>query len=174
MYNLNMSSTSQLISVEEYLKASYDPDREYVDGVVVERNSGEKDHSRTQRELIRFFLALEPRGRFHVFPEQRVQVNASRFRIPDVCVCLDREPEDRIFRTPPFLAIEILSPDDRASDLQEKLEDYLSFGVPFVWVIDPRRRPGRVYTREASWDARAGTLWADNPDVRLPLAAIFA
>jgi Uma2 family endonuclease len=174
MYNPGMSSTSQLVPVEEYLNTSYDPDREYVDGRVLERNLGEKDHSRTQRELIRFFLTLEPRGRFHVFPEQRVQGNASRFRIPDVCVCLDREPEDQIFRTPPFLAIEILSPDDRASDLQEKIEDYLSFGVPFVWVIDPRLRAGRVYTREASRDAREGVLWSANPDIRLPLATILA
>jgi hypothetical protein len=35
-----------LISVAEYLNTSYSPDREYIDGHIVERNLGEKTHSR--------------------------------------------------------------------------------------------------------------------------------
>jgi len=82
------------------------------------------------------------------FPEQRVQVKATRFRVPDVCVYVESEPDKQVFRTPPFLAIEILSKDDRASDLQEKLDDYRDFGIPFVWVIDPRTRCGELPVRQ--------------------------
>ena len=42
------------ISVEEYLKTSYRPDCDYVDGEVRERNFGEYDHSRPQMRLIMF------------------------------------------------------------------------------------------------------------------------
>jgi len=41
--------SATLISVEEYLRSSYSPDREYVDGEIVERNLGEKTHGRIQK-----------------------------------------------------------------------------------------------------------------------------
>src|SRR5207253_2349192 len=41
-----------LISVDEYLNSSYDPDVEYVDGVLVERNVGDLLHSLTQRNIV--------------------------------------------------------------------------------------------------------------------------
>ena len=41
-----------LIPVEEYLSTSYDPDVEYVDGVLVERNVGEWSHSLIQRNIV--------------------------------------------------------------------------------------------------------------------------
>jgi hypothetical protein len=40
-----------LVSVEEYLHTSYDPDCDYVDGEIVERNVGELDHSDSQRRI---------------------------------------------------------------------------------------------------------------------------
>ena len=166
-----MPAQQTLVSVEEYLNTSYDgPDREYVDGRIVERNLGEKDHSRPQRKLIAFFVSLESTLRTYAFPEQRVQVRATRFRIPDVCVYVGAEPDDQIFRTPPFLAIEILSKDDRASDLQEKLDDYRDFGIPFVWVVDPRTRTGNTY----SWSQPMQPgLHSKNPDIDLPVERLF-
>ena len=41
-------SVETLISVEEYLSTSYDPDVEYVDGVLVERNAGDWLHTTVQ------------------------------------------------------------------------------------------------------------------------------
>jgi Uma2 family endonuclease len=37
------------------------------------------------------------------------------------------------------LAIEILSPDDTVPKTEDRIEDYLAVGVPFVWLINPRR-----------------------------------
>ena len=166
-----MPAQQTLVSVEEYLNTSYEgPDREYVDGRIVERNLGEKDHSRPQRKLIQFFGSLESTLRTYAFPEQRVQVKATRFRIPDVCVYVGAEPSEQIFRTPPFLAIEILLKDDRASDLQEKLGDYRDFGIPFVWVVDPRTR--RCDTYNWSQSMQSG-LYTKNPDINLPIERLF-
>src|SRR5207245_8531489 len=132
------------------------------------RNLGEKDHSRPQRKLIGFFIERESTLGTYAFPEQRVQVKATRFRVPDVCVYVGSEPDQQVFRTPPFLAIEILSKDDRASDLQEKLDDYQSFGVPFVWVIDPRTQRGYTYSLEDGFEVRQMGLRTKNPDIELP------
>ena len=50
--------------------------------------------------------------------------------------------------TPPRLAVEILSPNDRADQIISKLTDYLNNGVELVWIIDPGLRTVTVYTRE--------------------------
>ena len=49
-----MASTT-LISVSEYLKATYRPDCDYVDGRIEERNVGEHDHAALQAALILWF-----------------------------------------------------------------------------------------------------------------------
>ncbi|MFN0166136.1 MAG: Uma2 family endonuclease, partial [Bryobacteraceae bacterium] len=125
-YNQNVAAV--LTPLTEYLATSYSPDREYVDGRVVERAMGEKQHSKVQTELTIFLGTLRARLGISVFVEQRVQVKPQRFRVPDVCVCLG-EPDEEIFTSPPFLVIEILSPDDRMTEMLEKIDDYLSFGV---------------------------------------------
>jgi hypothetical protein len=48
-------AVAQQISVQEYLKTVYRPDCDYVDGVVEERNLGERDHSWIQGRLVTFF-----------------------------------------------------------------------------------------------------------------------
>ena len=169
-----MASPPTLVSVDEYLRTSFsDGDREYVDGRIVERNLGEKDHSKTQGELIYFFRAN--RGTFgtYAFPEQRVQVKPTRFRVPDVCVYIGKEPEEQVFRTPPFLVIEILSKDDRPGDLEDKVSDYLEFSVPYVWVIDPAGKRGYICTREGKQEATEGVLKTDNPSIKLDLRVLF-
>jgi len=168
-----MTPSRTLISVEEYLKTSFEgPDREYIDGEVVERNLGEKGHSKLQKRLIGFFLALEAKGAAFAFPDQRVQVKRTRFRVPDVCVYL-AEPNEEVFHSPPFLAIEILSPEDRASAMQERVDDYLAFGVPFVWVIDPRRKSAVIHTPSGSRAASDGILRTVGPDIELRLDTLF-
>ena len=112
--------TQALVPVEEYLRTTYDPDCDYVDGEVIERNLGDRDHSEPQRNLILFFGVREKKWNCFVFPEQRLQVKPTRFRVPDVCVYIGAKPSDQVFRTPPFLSIEILSPEDRWSRIQQK------------------------------------------------------
>lgn len=122
--------------------------------------------------LIVFFASLENTLRTFSFPGQRVQVAATRFHVPDVCVYVGAEPDEQVFRTPPFLAIEILSMDDRATDLQEKLGDYQNFGIPFVWIIDPRTRRGYTYSLENGFIVQPG-LHTKNPDIELPPEKLF-
>jgi hypothetical protein len=50
-------ATSALVLVEEYLRTSYEPDSEYVDGELVERNAGEKPHSKLQGALGAYLIS---------------------------------------------------------------------------------------------------------------------
>ena len=77
-----MPPVGTLVSVEEYLNTSYHPDREYVAGVLVERNVGELPNSRAQRKLILIFARFEKSCRAFAFPEARVQVRVGQLSRP--------------------------------------------------------------------------------------------
>jgi Uma2 family endonuclease len=166
-------ATATQISVTEYLNTSYRPDRDYVDGEVLERNLGEYEHSRPQMRLILFFGTREKEWGIRVVPEQRVQVKPTRFRIPDVCVVLEESPVEAIFRHPPFICIEILSKDDSFNSVVDRLDDYAAMGVANIWVLEPHARRGYRYTPEGFLEAKDGVLRTTNPDLAVPLSDLF-
>lgn len=86
---------------------------------------------------------------------------------------LGHEEEGQIIRTPPFLCIESLSKDDRAADIQEKIEEYLAFGVKYVWIINPRNRLAYVHTSAGMIKAEGGVLKTADPEIVVPLAEIW-
>lgn len=162
-----MSTT--LVSLEEYLGTSYSPDREYVDGVILERNVGKRPHSRVQSNLAYFLQHRYPA--LYAWPGQRVRTTPTRVRIPDICVTLD-DPGIDTFEAPPFLCVEILSPDDTLSALLEKLEEYAAMGVVHIWVVDPRRRKAFTYSSRCLEEVSGAGLGAGTSIV-IPLAEIF-
>ena len=160
-------ATTHLISVEEYLHTSFEHDAEYVEGRIVYRSVPKKPHSKMQSFLDRTIYGIgRPLG-YKVWPEQRIrtQVNPARYRVPDLCVTFG-EPDEDIFTEPPYLCIEILSPDDVASEVSAKANEYLAFGVPYVWVVDPVSLSGEIRTRDGIERAidgrfRAGAIEVD-------------
>jgi Uma2 family endonuclease len=164
--------TAIAISVEEYLNTTYRPDCDYVGGEVLERNLGEIDHSDLQALLTTWLMNHRKEWGICVFPEQRVQVKASRFRVPDISVVLGRKPTTPVLESPPLLCIEILSRDDRMERIQERIDDYLAFGVPCVWVVNPRTRRGFVYTSEGMREAKDGILRVADSPITVPLAEL--
>ncbi|HXJ43858.1 MAG TPA: Uma2 family endonuclease, partial [Bryobacteraceae bacterium] len=105
-------STATLVSVEEYLATSWRPDRELVEGVLVERNVGQKDHSNLQTELAVWFRNRRLQLSLTALVEMRIRVSATRFRIPDVCVVDLPIPDEQVFIRPPLICAEVISPDD--------------------------------------------------------------
>src|ERR1700682_5629485 len=99
-------SIETLISVEAYLNTSYDPDVEYVDGVLVERNVGDWLHGLVQSNLI--FALRRKYPHIYVVPELRSQTSSTRYRLPDVCVLL-AAPQTKYLLDAAFVAIEVLS-----------------------------------------------------------------
>ena len=166
--------TAAQISVEEYLRTTYHPDRDYMDGEVIERNLGEHDHSDLQSELVTYFRVRRRKLKTYAYVEQRVQVANTRFRIPDVCVYVGEKPREKIFRTPPFICIEVLSPEDRVARTQTRIDDYLKFGVAYVWIFNPENRRVWVHTAEGSREIKDGILTTENPSLTVDLAEIFS
>ncbi|HTA46598.1 MAG TPA: Uma2 family endonuclease [Bryobacteraceae bacterium] len=156
------------ISIERYLSTSWEPECEYVDGRVADTHVGEPDHSHLMGHMA--MLLGEPGLRPYIMPT--TQVRAPRFRVPDV-LGLREKPSGRFLRTPPYDVVEVLSTEDRASEFEEKIDDYLDFGVDNVWVIDPRRQRMKVCTREGRRFCREISEPTDGA-ISIPLTEIFA
>jgi Uma2 family endonuclease len=158
-----------LVSLSEYLDTDYSPDREYVDGVVMERHVGEYPHSCVQSNLIHRLRQRHPA--IGVWPEPRVTtVPGRRNRIPDVCVTLSK-PRKPVLDTPPYLAIEILSRRDEMTDVLEKLSEYVAFGIPYIWLIDPWRQKAYRYEQARLEEVAGATISAG--EFQLEFVEIF-
>lgn len=78
--------------------------------------------------------------------------NPDRVRIPDVSfVSWGRVPSEGVPDTgfwpfAPDLAVEIVSPGDRADDVHDKVREYLEAGTDLVWVLWPKRRSVSAHT----------------------------
>jgi Uma2 family endonuclease len=102
-----------------------------------------------------------------------VQVSRTRIRVPDLSVIKQPQIQGEIFTQPPHLCVEVLSENDTMDYTQEKIDDYLSFGVPYVWIINPRLRKGYIATKSGMVEAASGILATSDPEVRLPVAELF-
>src|SRR5579863_3977879 len=130
----------------------------YVDGEIEDRNVGEKDHSKLQ---FRVQMLLSRVPGISIFPKVRIRVAPTRFRVPDVAVYL-AETAEQVFTTPPFLIIEILSPEVRGARRTRKLEDYFAMGCPNTWILDPVRSKAYRYEGEAVCEVHAAFRTTDS------------
>ena len=166
-------ATHVQVPVEVYLRSSeYEPDAEYVDGEIEERPMGEKDHSSWQLAIMRWFIQHEDKWNIRIQPELRVQVSATRFRVPDVAILDADAPDEQIPTEPPLAVFEVLSPEDRIQRMMRKLEDYERMGIPAIWVIDPKT--GIASRFEDGQMVRREEFLLPERGISFPLSAIAA
>ena len=172
-----MASVARIpyVSVETYLRAGdLQPDMDYVDGVLEERNLGEIEHGDLQGILYAYLRERRHEWQAKPFVESRVQVAPMRFRVPDVCLMPLEWKKVSIIQYPPMLCIEVLSETDTLSRQRYRCEDYLRMGVPEVWIFDPIARTAYVQRDGSFEEHRSGTLQLAGTAIELPLAEIFA
>jgi len=164
-----MLSVATAVPLTEYLNTSYRPDCDYLEGELLERNVGEWDHARLQVRVGNCLSRQEKQSGILVVLAQRIQVKARRFRIPDIAVVAGKRPDTGIITQPPFLCVEILSPRDRVVEMQDRIHDYLDFGVRYVWLIDPRSGLTLAYTDHGVQEIKNDILNTKDPDIQVNL-----
>ena len=164
---------SILIPVEEYLRTSYDPDRDFIDGQTLERNVGKKRHSFAQISIGSWLFQRRASLQIEPFTEQRLRISARRVRIPDILIMKAPSSDEAVFTTPPYVCIELMSPDDTMSSLQERMDDYMGFGVDNVWVIDPWTERAWNVTSTGWHAALDGILRTSDARIKMPLADVL-
>ena len=132
--------------------------------LMVREPAGYHHGSVAARVLVRIatFLETDQRTRASAHPLGEVLAAETGFtlqrrpdtvRAPDVAfVAWERIPIERagFAELAPDLAVEVLSPGDRAGEVLAKVADWLNAGTSLVWVIDPARRVARVYRADGT------------------------
>jgi Uma2 family endonuclease len=167
-------SAGTLISLDEYLHSSYSPDREYRDGMLVERNVGDNAHALLQLALGAYLHRRRKQWGLQVYTELRIQVRHDWYPIPDVCVYAEPAPQERFPATPPLLWVEILSESDAMVEVWSKANDLVANGVPYVWIIDPNSLESELRSPAGTVHIEDKTLHIPNSLIVIPLGDVVA
>lgn len=93
-----------------------------------------------------------------VFPDGTgyvIRRDPDLLRIPDVSfVSWESVTEEGVpegyWYTAPVLAVEVVSPNDRADDVHDKVREYLDAGTRAVWVMWPKQRSVTAYSPDGT------------------------
>lgn len=150
-------ATKALVTEEQYLAARYEREPELVHGELVERPLPNFQHGNFQLEIGSRLRALNASHRVFTGVEVRVRIAPDLYRIPDISLWEGIEPE-KIPSSPPYLVVEISSPDDRWYDLLQKFGEYSTWGVQHIWLIEPELKRFHVYDRGSLTEVSRLTL----------------
>ncbi len=179
-------ATQARYTPEELLAMPDSKSYELVDGRLVEREMGYASSWVGSRLLIRLGQyceahdlgdVLQSETGYQCFPHDQGLVRkpdasfVRRGRLPDAPL-----PEGWA-RIVPDLAVEVVSPNDSAEGLEEKLDDYKKARVPLIWVIYPKTRMARIFRLVGPTEdvAEDGELSGEDiiPGFRCPLRDIL-
>jgi Uma2 family endonuclease len=135
-------ATSTRVSLEEYFRTHYEPECELIDGELRPKPMPTGPHSEMQAELQKLLWRDEQLGRGKALPELTLLLPDQRILIPDLIFKRPGQTYDehQVLNTPPLFCVEIISPSRSFSELYDKCRQYLRWGVPYCWIIDPVRR----------------------------------
>ncbi len=141
IYGATDMATIAVLSIEQYLRTSYNPDCEYLDGELKEKALGGFPHGNTQVILGSWFQAHSREWQIKVAVATRTRVAGDQVRLPDlVIVPWDASVPYEALVTAPLIAIEVLSPSDAYTDLRQRARDLRTMGTPNIWLVDPAER----------------------------------
>jgi Uma2 family endonuclease len=179
------------ITEEEYLALGSDVNAEIIDGELVIMSPNEAQHgqfSGTVFFFLRAFVLSRKLGwAFNDGTAYILRENPDHSlrdsKVPDVSyVSYDRLPPDaslkQVLRLAPNLAVEVISPSEKARDVVTKTEFYLENGVEQVWLVFPDDQEIRVCTPANPLGKAFGiddTLTGGDvlPGFAVPMRAIF-
>lgn len=156
------------MTLEEYLAIPEEaPFAEYSDGHMRPKAMADHDHGGTVVQLCYLLHSLyRIERRYHVLPSLRfVSYADRRAYLPDISVIRGSVPHVDPQTAPPWVAIEVLSPSDRATDILEKLDYYLTIGVRAVWIVDTDHRLITVHRNDAPMLALRGNDTVSGGDI---------
>ncbi len=165
---------SAQVSVEEYEQNPALFERhEFVHGCLIEKPVPTWKHSKLQIWLGALLLR-HTRG-LAIGSELHGKVNKTIWRIPDVAVQVESIAENEKYALAPLLlAVEILSPEDSFTELQNKLREYHVWGVPFCWLFDPENECAWTLHKDAKLDEVSSQEYIRAGEIQVPVAEIFS
>lgn len=164
-----MSTHPSSISLDEYLRTSYQPDVDYVDGELRERKLGTPEYARVRNAIAAWFWHRRIRWGLHPVTEQRIQVSPTRIRICDVAVLHCHSPREGFLQTGPLVCINLLSSEESVDAQKQILAEFRDMGSRNVWLVDPHRQTAYTFDAEGLHEADASHVEAPGTPIHLDL-----
>ena len=157
-----------MISPEEYLSMSFgEREPEYVRGELIYKPMPDAIHGYVHAVLTTMLATLlRPLG-YRTLLETRSRLAYENFRLPDIAVFAPGQPFKVLPTEPPLITIEIISKDQKYSEMLQKLEDYRAWGVKHIWTVDPRRK--RLAILEQNGQKEVDALALPGTDFRVTI-----
>src|SRR5450755_2379806 len=169
-------------TLNEYLNTSYEPDMEFVDGTLVERNVGTQLHSLFMSIVAARLWENRQSYPIKVFTSARLLVDAltCRYRVPDILVLNTPYKKAKVVLDVPAIVVEITSPDDTFDNVVDKCFEYERLGVPNILVMDPDKKKAWLF-RQGAFDFLSGVSvelklasFPASATIDFPFAQMFA
>ncbi len=187
---MSTATTKKLMTAEEFCDWVHQPEQadrwfELVRGEVIELPPPAKPHGAVCMRVGYYLTAyVEQRGRGYTTCNDSgvvLERDPDTVRGPDVALYEDADTfadlPPKYGEVPPRLAVEVLSPNDRAGKMLRKITDYLTQGVDLVWLIDPEDRTVTVHrpNRSPVLVKEGQELTGEDvlPGLRVPVADVF-
>ena len=187
-----MATTAKLMTAEQFMRIPDDGYRyELVRGELRKMAAASFDHGVYASRIVETLLPFVRGNRLGEVPLTEpgflLGTDPDHVRIPDVCFVrqerIDAAERPFVFFSgAPDLVVEVISPNDRYTDVDDKVGEWLEGGAGMVIVVNPRNRTVRVHSPAALRQAQetelteADTL--DGGDVvagwSMPVADIFS
>ena len=168
-----MSLLEEKLTRDKFRKLYQDckPSCELIEGRLEQKALGSKRHAALQGILFRMLQELG----FRSYVELSLAISEDWEPIPDVAGVVGPETDEVYQSEPPAVAIEILSPSDRFTLLDQKCRRYAGWGIRDILVFDP------VAQRAWHWDAKLDSLlpiqetyaFSSKPGTMLRIAEAF-
>ena len=148
-----MAATTRSAATEIDLLRTPDDGRKYelVDGEIRVSPAGSHHGHVCANLLFRLVGTVKEHGLGYVFDSSTgFRLHGGNVRSPDISFIgrgrfgAGKLPEG-FGDVVPDLAVEVLSPEDRARHVLDKVGEYLQAGVRLVWVVDPKRERAVAY-----------------------------
>lgn len=167
-------ATATFIPIDQYLRKTYRPDCDYVDGEVRERNLGEQPHAFAQAIIGSMFHQHWKEWSIVAGISLRIRVSATRIRVADICVMRRSDPPEPVVLVAPLICVEVLSSEDTLDSLRERVDDYLHMGTRHVWLIDPFHHKAWTATCSGYDEIGAGVFIIPDTQIRISPTEIFS
>ncbi len=183
-----MSSVTKLMTAEELLEMPRGRFRyQLIEGELKQMSPAGHDHGRIIMELAAPLGQYVKQARLgKVYAAEtgfKIKSNPDTVIAPDIAF-IRQERVEAVGRVKgywegaPDLAVEVTSPNDTVSEVEEKVEAWLDAGARQVWVVSPKLRTVTIYhsLNEISTLTEKDTLDGGEvvPGFQIPVADIFA
>jgi Uma2 family endonuclease len=150
-----MSTTATLMTAEELIRLPRGQFRyELIDGELKQMSPAGHNHGRIAMRLsapLAFYVGEKGLGEVYAAETgYKLKSNPDTVRAPDVSFIEQKRVNNvgeakGYFPGAPDLAVEVLSPEDAVSGIEQKMGEWLDAGSRLVWVVSPKMRTVTVY-----------------------------